>query len=1296
MNFAPYIILGSPHFKGKLSFLVDSGANISLIKLRKIHPSTPCFDDEKVILKGIDANVPNPLTTICYAKVELQLLDFTINHTIHAVPNDFPINFDGIIGNDFLKLNKAQVDYANDVIHINNHKIPIYYASENLNPNSNSNTNSNRNLPHSKSVQSLNLNQNQSPNLNLIQNQNRNLNHLNLNPNQSQNPNSHNEIIIPARAETMVKVNIINQNLSSDNILIPKVEVLNGVYISSCLTKLNPDNTAFVSILNVAEKPVKLKTLDIIAEEYEDTHQILSINSDTPHPNSKRLERIKDLLRLSHLNQEERESILTICYEFEKIFFLKGDKLSYTNAVQHQIPLTNITPLNAKTYRFPQIHKEEVDRQIKDLLSQGIIEPSTSPWNAPVWVVPKKSDASNEKKWRIVIDYRKLNNVSIGDSYPLPNIVEILDQLGHSKYFTTLDLKSGFHQIKMDPNDADKTAFSVPSGHYQYNRMPFGLKNAPATFQRLMNSVLAGIQNFRCFVYIDDIVIHGSDLDTHNKRLIEVFQRLYEHNLKIEPDKCEFLRKEVMYLGHLITDEGVKPDPKKIEAITNYPQLQNVKDVRAFLGLSGYYRRFIPDFSKITKPLTNLLKSENSFKWTYLEQTAFNTLKRLLTSEPILKFPDFEQPFLLATDASDFAIGSVLSQGEIGKDHPIAYASRSLNKAESNYSVIERELLAIVWSVKHFRPYLFGRKFKVLSDHRPLKWLFNVSDPSSRLVRWRLALEEYDYEIDYRPGKRNQNADCLSRIPIKTSINKIDSFNVDDNPYKTFLSRLHDSVIINNNINEFSGHFISNSENLAITISETIEPIEKHQQDLLSKFHHIKILKDKVPKVNDVIKISEKQQYIFYLIVKQYYWDKVEYETIFHALMNLKTQLIKNNLESINMPRLGTGHDCLNWNKIRSMLRYIFKNTNIKINVYHDVLIHPHTNDIPSILEENHSSLTSGHSGFHRTYNRIKSKYSWKHMKSDIRRFVKNCPSCQKNKLVRKKTKNPLEITTTSERPFEKVFLDIVGPLPLTEFGNKYILTIQDDLTKFTQAYAISTHDTKTIANHFVHRFICNFGIPTSILTDQGSDFNSNLFKDIAKLFKLKKLTTTAYHPQSNGALERTHGTITDYLRHYVSGSQTDWDTWLDFATFSFNTTIHTSTKFTPYELIFGFKPELPSSITKEQPFKYTYDDYLDQLKLKLRESQRIARENLLKSKQMNKEKYDKRINPEDFNIGDKVYLLNEKSKLNTSKKLTHKYDGPYEILQKNSSVNYTIQIKNKPILVHVNRLKRAFVTEPP
>ncbi|KMQ82914.1 enzymatic polyprotein endonuclease reverse [Lasius niger] len=365
----------------------------------------------------------------------------------------------------------------------------------------------------------------------------------------------------------------------------------------------------------------------------------------------------------------------------------------------------------------------------------------------------------------MVIDYRSLNEKTVGDAYPLPNITDILDQLGSAKYFSVLDLASGFHQISMTSKDAPKTAFSTPYGHYQFKRMQFGLKNAPATFQRLMDNVLSGLQGNELFVYMDDIVIYARSLKEHEVKFNKLMQRLRTANLKLQPDKCEFLRHEVAYLGHIIGADGVKPDPNKIKSIAEFPTPKTEKNIKQFLGLAGYYRRFIPQFSKTAKPLTDLLKKNNTFNWQQRQSEAFNILKTALCSEPVLQYPDFTKSFILTTNASGYAIGGVLSQGQIGKDLPIAYTSRVLNAAEQNYSTIEKECLAIVYCTNHFRPYLYGKKFTIITDHKPLIWLHSIKDPSSRLWKWRTKLAEYEYEIQYKKGSLNSNADALSRNP---------------------------------------------------------------------------------------------------------------------------------------------------------------------------------------------------------------------------------------------------------------------------------------------------------------------------------------------------------------------------------------------------------------------------------------------------------------------------------------------------------------------------------------------------
>ncbi|XP_046612225.1 uncharacterized protein LOC124301349 [Neodiprion virginianus] len=553
-------------------------------------------------------------------------------------------------------------------------------------------------------------------------------------------------ILIPPRTAQVIALKISNPSVKTG--FIEQLEVGANIFLGQALVT-NQQGFAYVYAINSNESAVEIRRPVVTLEEVDELASTATLSEKT---------------HLTHT--------INLAIEFNHLFFLPGDTLGHTNLISHTIPTTNDAPIHTKQYRHPRVHKDEIQKQVTKLLDQNIITHSSSPYNSPVWIIPKKSDASGEKKWRMVIDFRKLNEKTIGDAYPLPNIVDILDQLGSAKYFSTFDLASGFHQIPMDPDHSAKTAFSTPHGHFEYTRMPFGLKNAPSTFQRLMDQVLSGLQGTDMFVYLDDIVIYSRSLEEHETKFRKLMKRLSDAGLTLQPDKCEFLRKEVAYLGHVITQNGLKPNPEKISAIKNYPVPKNPKQIKQFLGLIGYYRRFIPNLSKIARPINNLLKKNSPFLWTAEHQFAFETLRDSLCREPILQYPDFEKPFVLTTHASKYAIGAILSQDKDGEDLPIAYASRVLQKAEINYSVSEKEFLAVVYAVKHFRPYLYGRTFTLVTDHEPLKWIKNVRDPTSRLMHWRLKLEEYSYVTKHKKGIANSNADALSRNP------PVDSFRI--------------------------------------------------------------------------------------------------------------------------------------------------------------------------------------------------------------------------------------------------------------------------------------------------------------------------------------------------------------------------------------------------------------------------------------------------------------------------------------------------------------------------------------
>ena len=343
--------------------------------------------------------------------------------------------------------------------------------------------------------------------------------------------------------------------------------------------------------------------------------------------------------------------------------------------------------------------------------------------------------------------------------HPLLNITKILDMLGGPNIFQYLTLQADFIKSKYHQKDSHKTAFSTATGHYHYVRMPFRLKNAPATFQRLMNLALLGLQDSELLVYLDDVIIFTSSFEEHETKVKRLFDRLLGAKLSLQPDKCEFLATEVEYLGHVIDENGVNPDMKKTIAVKNVPTPKIQTNIRQFLGLAGYYRRFIEGFSATAKPLSDLLKNNTPYDWKYEHQKSFDTLKEALCTTPVLQHPDFSQPFILITDASDYAVGAVLSQGKIGS------LSKMMKPAERNYGTTEKGCLAIIHAALHFRPYLYGRQFTIISDHEPLKWIDSVKPPVQRLIRWRTRLREYQYQFLHKPGRLNVNADALSRNP---------------------------------------------------------------------------------------------------------------------------------------------------------------------------------------------------------------------------------------------------------------------------------------------------------------------------------------------------------------------------------------------------------------------------------------------------------------------------------------------------------------------------------------------------
>ena len=399
------------------------------------------------------------------------------------------------------------------------------------------------------------------------------------------------------------------------------------------------------------------------------------------------------------------------------------------------------------------------------MLDQDVIEPSTSPWNSPICLVAKKSG-----DWRFCVDLRALNSVTKLDTYPLPRIDDTLDRLSNSRYFSTLDMASGYWQLSLNPNDREKTSFAVPGiGTYMFKVMCFGLKNAPSSFSRLMEVILRQLQYDKCLVYLDDIIVLGENFEAALENLRAVFLRLRQAHLQLKVSKCKLFQREVVFLGHLVSENGITCDPDKTSQIKAGPRPENKTEVKSFFGLVGYYRKMVPAFAQIAIPLTRLTRKKAVFEWGSEHENAFIKLKESLIQPPILSFPsETGGQFILDADASGEAIGAVLSQYQNNSEKVIAYGSHVLNQAQQNYCTTKRELYSVVFFVQHFKHFLLGRKFILRTDHAPLIWLSNFKEPSGILARWLSILGAYDYDVIYRAGYLHTNADAMSRKPKRS------------------------------------------------------------------------------------------------------------------------------------------------------------------------------------------------------------------------------------------------------------------------------------------------------------------------------------------------------------------------------------------------------------------------------------------------------------------------------------------------------------------------------------------------
>ena len=917
-----------------------------------------------------------------------------------------------------------------------------------------------------------------------------------------------------------------------------------------------------------------------------------------------------------NLTNEELLKARNLLLRYKDVFSAHDSDIGRTSVVQHEIDTGDVTPIRQRPRRVPVAREKEVEDMIEEMKRDRVIEPSTSPWCSPVVLVKKKDGTT-----RFCVDYRRLNDVTKKDSYPLPRIDDTLDTLNGMNWFSTLDLKSGYWQVEIKDKDKEKTAFSTGKGLWQFNVMPFGLCNAPATFERLMEQILAGLLGDTCLVYLDDIIIVGKDFEDHLEKLDQVLSKIQGANLKLSPKKCSLFKRKVNYLGHVISSDGIQTDPEKISAVKDWPTPRDKTGVRAFLGLCSYYRRFVKNFSDIAKPLHQLTEEKRQFDWNHECEEAFNNLKQRLCETPILGYPDPENEFIVDTDASNTGLGGVLSQKRGDQEVAIAYFSKSLSKPERNYCVTRRELLAVVKTLQHFSKYLLGRKFRIRTDHAALKWLLEFKNPEGQVARWIEQLQEYDFTIEHRSGKSHGNADALSRRPCP-----VDCKHCQKQEGKDSLRMLRTDTVNE----EWS--------------NEVMQRAQQDDPDLKPIFEWIKAGVPK-PKWCEVAPMST---------VTKSYWAQWE-SLVFH------NDVLCRKWESAN------GKEA------------------------HLQVIVPRKR-VSDVLRSFHDGTSGGHLGVKRTLMKIRQRFYWINCREDVEDWCRKCTNCSSVKGPHTRSRGALKLYNVGA-PWERIALDVAGPFPTSNRGNKYILVVMDYFTKWPEVFAIPNQEAITIAETVVAEVFCRYGVPLEIHSDQGRNFESLVFQETCRIMGIHKTRTTAYHPQSDGMVERFNQTLERHLAKVVDSHQKDWDRHIPLFLMSYRTAVHESTAVTPACANFGRELRLPADLLTGRPpdSPNTISEYASDLRNRMEDVHKLVREHGLHASARMKTRYDRKSNQTRFEEGSLVWLHNPMRRKGISPKLSPSWEGPYKVVARINDVTYRIQrTPRSPCkIVHVDRLAR-------
>lgn len=1005
------------------------------------------------------------------------------------------------------------------------------------------------------------------------------------------------DVHIPARGSVVLTARICVPNMQPSGMIQGCDSLPGGLMVPRGYCVVDQRNHLRLQVDNMSERPITIPKRQRVAEfveadlveeckkpEVEGREEGPSVNVFRHGAREVVIEPPAVDISQDLLTEEQRKQVADMLERWTGVFAASSIELGKAQGVYHEIKLTDEVPFREKTRRVPPGLYEEIRTHLQDMLACGAIRHSSSPWLSNVVIVRKKDGTI-----RLCIDYRRLNSRTVRDAYSIPKVDETFDKMAGSKWFTSLDLQSGYWQVEVAELDKAKTAFKVGDlGFYECNRMPFGLTNSPSTFQRLMEGTLDNLPNV--LVFIDDILIYSETFEEHIKKLEEVFDRLQKCGLKLKPKKCHLFKDKVQYLGHIISEAGVQTDETKINVVKEWPVPTTAQELRSALGFFGYYRRFVEHYAHLVQPLNDILKGQentrrkNKTTPVHLDEKAkkaFESIKERLITAPILAFADFAQPFELHIDASQCGLGAVLYQKQDGKSRVVAYASRGLKKSEASYSAHKLEYLGLKWAVtEKFYDYLYGNKFCVFTDNNPLSYVLTTAKLDATGHRWLSDLAAFDFEIKYRSGKSNTDADILSRLPERQEL--------------TLDRDVVDAVcnMVTTDVGAVE----------MIVLGDEIEGLEEEMSSLSNRDWSKKQYED--PAIRRVVQLKREKKYIKEQDRKNFPIDMKAYAREWDRLV-IRNGVLYREREA--------GQDT----------------------VYQLVLP---MEERKTALEGLHDK--AGHFGVDRTLELVRNRFFWPKMMDDVHRKVHQCERCIKRKTVIP-DRAPLVNIKTSQ-PLELVCIDYLTLEP-SRGGVENVLVITDHYTRYATAIPTRNQTAKTTAQA-LSSFFMTYGFPKTLHSDQGRNFESLVIKEMCKMLGIVKSHTTPYHPMGNGQCERFNRTLMNMIGTLPDHQKDDWKQFIQPLVHSYNASKHDSTGYSPFFLMYGRHPRLPIDIAMGvEPAERQVEkrDYVQQMRDRLRFAYDIASQYIKKQEEKGKKQYDKKVRGAVISVGDRVLVKN-------------------------------------------------------